>query len=202
MSKEFIDEVNQDIQDERLLTFWNKFKYIIIGGAVSLVLGVGGYSWMQTAEQNRLERQNVALDTAIGNVESLNTLIADSADGVRLLAVLDTAKVLVANNKYADAISALEQYANTTENTIHAQYAMLSSIWIGMRTGAINDVHPILEKIASSGTFSTLAELTRVDIFLGKGDVESARKILQSILDTTDIDQEYKVFAQAVLQGL
>ncbi len=199
MSKQFIDEVNQDIKDEKLVTLWHRFKYLIVGGAVAIVAATGGYSWYTSAAAKKMESQNVALDKALGDVSALDTVIANSADGVQFIAVINKAKLLTDDKKYDDAIQTLNTYAAQTTVPIHRQYAQLSAIWIEIEAGKTTTVPTHL---IQSLVFGDLAKLTKAEILLKSGDTQQAADILQSLVDSADAAQEYKSLAMAILQGI
>ncbi len=39
MTKQFIDEVNQDIQDEKLILFWSKYRFYIMAFIIFIIAG-------------------------------------------------------------------------------------------------------------------------------------------------------------------
>ncbi len=206
MSKQFIDEVNQDIKDEKLVIFWNKFKYFIIGGVAVIIIGTGGYSWYMASINKKLESQNVALDNALDDIQNdisaLDTVIANSADGVQFIAVVNKAKALVDMQKYDEAIVTLNTYASQTNNPLQREYTQLSAVWVGIEAGKVASVPPELDTLITSQVFGDLAKLTKAEILLKSGDTAQATNILQSVVNGANTAQQYKSLATAILQGL
>lgn len=206
MSKQFIDEVNQEIQDEKLVWFWHKFKYLIIGGAIGIVAVTGGYTWYKNSVVQKLESQNVALDTGIQNIANdstaLDSSIANGTEGIKFIATINKANALVERKKYDEAIKLLHAYANDTKIAFHREYTELVAIWVGIKAGTVNTLGENLDTLIDSEVFGDLARLTKAEILLKAGNTEQATEIYQSIIADPIANQEYKNLAEAILRGL
>ena len=206
MSKQFIDEVNQQIQEEKIVRFWHKFKYLIIGGAIGIVAVTGGYTWYTEYVKQKLESQNVALDRGIKNITSdstaLDSSIANGAEGVKFIAVINKANALTNAKKYGEAIDVLTRYADNTQVQLHREYAGLASVWVAIKAGNITTLGENFNILLESEVFGDLARLTKAEVLLKSGNTQQATEILQSIIDNPTAEQEYKGLATAILRGL
>lgn len=132
----FKQEVEEDLQRERMLKLWDQYKVFIIGAAAAVVLGVAAYKFIEqrrlaAAETNGAEYAAAAKLIADKKpdeaVKALST-IASSGTGYAALADLRLAGVHAAAGRRAEAVAAYEaiQKQNGVDPLI-ADFARLQS---------------------------------------------------------------------------
>ena len=196
MSNEFINEVNQELHDERIVGLWKKFGRFIIGGCVLIIVstaGVTGYSaytkWVSKSEALSFEQ---AIKTR--NLAAISQLASSGNAGSQLLSTMTLSQAYVAQGKFDQASTALLSYANKTDEDIYKQYARLSSVWVRMQAGENKTLLPFVDSIISSGYYSALARFTKVEILLSSGETKLAERILLGLaVDPTLIPKQHEM---------
>ncbi|MGB1361603.1 MAG: hypothetical protein ACPG8V_05755, partial [Alphaproteobacteria bacterium] len=130
MTKEFIDEVNEDIKDEKIITIWQKFKFYIIGAVVVIIggtvvnVGYDSHIKSTTNEQALILEKN----TIKFNSSEIDSLINDGTQGTVFLSTIKKAENMIANGKNIEASNMLYKTSNQME-TPQKDYLILASVW-------------------------------------------------------------------------
>lgn len=94
-SNEFIREVDDEYRRDRIAQIWTRYSGVIVGLAILLVVGAGGWRYWQYVERTRAEAAATRFEDALrlardGKGEeserALSALAGDSSGGYRLLA--------------------------------------------------------------------------------------------------------------------
>ncbi|MDJ0612646.1 MAG: tetratricopeptide repeat protein [Rhizobiaceae bacterium] len=116
----FIREVEDELRSDQLNTFWSKYKYLVIGGAVALVLGTAGKQgwdyWQNSIAAASGDRFIAAVelsndgkhDEAIAALESLS---ADGSGQYPALAKIRLAAEFAKNDEPEKAVEAFDAIA-------------------------------------------------------------------------------------------
>jgi len=109
-----VHEVDEFLREERLESFWQTWKFYIIGGIAAIFFVAIGYESTQWFNQQQANTAATSWgEITSGTVEesnsALSNLVADAPDGYRLLAGLELAQRF-ANN--ADYTAAAQVYSN------------------------------------------------------------------------------------------
>ena len=92
---EFIREVDEEYRRQRIAEIWKRYNALIVGLAILLVAGVGGWRYWQHLERQRAEAASIRYETAVqlsreGKSEdaekALEAVAAEAPSGYRLLA--------------------------------------------------------------------------------------------------------------------
>jgi hypothetical protein len=92
---EFIREVDEEYRRERALAIWRRYSGLIVGIAILVIAGVGGWRYWQHLEQQQAEAAAVRYEDALrlsrdGKQEdaekALSALVGEAPAGYRLLA--------------------------------------------------------------------------------------------------------------------
>jgi hypothetical protein len=145
----FEKEVDEELQREWMSQFWEKYSLYILAGALAIVLGVGGYKFMQSrrlAASEAAGARYTAASKLMGDTQT-DAGIAALADvtktggGYATLAQLRLAAADVATGKPADAVAkydALTRFSGT--DPVLADFARLQSAMLQLDTAPWGDL--------------------------------------------------------------
>ena len=117
---ELFDEVDEELRREQIKKIWERYSFLIIGVAVLIVAGVGGWRGYQYLEAKKAAEAGSAFQSAVALAEekkhaeaeaAFNKVAAEGAKGYRSLALVRAANEAAARDPQAavklyDAIAA------------------------------------------------------------------------------------------------
>lgn len=156
----FIREVEEELRSDRLKSFWDNYKYFVIGGAVAIVVATAGYRYWQ---------------------HYTNSVAAASGD--RFLAAINFSN----DGKHDEAIAELEglssdgsgQYPALAKIRLAAEYAKN-----GDPEKAIEAFNSIADDSGFDETLRKVARLRAGLLLVDHGDYDAVSERLQSMADT------------------
>ena len=184
-------EVEEELQRERLLNFWNKYRFLIIGGVFAIILSTAGtefyHSWrnkVRLDESNKFEA--AVLLNATGEQEKavagLKTVSQEAKTDYKYLAELRLAGIALQNNKLEEALATLKSiYENSSAPSSLRNIARLSYVGHQIDTQNGNTLLPILSDllVPQSEYYAAAVEL-KTAILLKQDKKEEARQLLQN----------------------
>jgi hypothetical protein len=189
----FVREVDEELRQDQLKSIWRRFAPFIIGGAVAIVLGVGGFRgwewWSENQANASGDRFLAALDSARANdpaaaLETLKALESDGSGAYPLLARLKSA-ALTAETDPAGAIAAFDAIA--ADSAIPAplrDVARLRAAYLLVDHGSYADVAARAEVLTADGNAMRYSALEAMALAAWKaGDRANAAKLLQPAAD-------------------
>ena len=206
-------EVEEELQKERLLNFWNKYRFLIIGGVIAIVATVGGtqmyHSWynkVRLTESNLFEQAAVSnakgeKETALSN---LNLLSETAKTDYKYLAELKKAGIFLSDNKKEEALKTLKAVFET-KNAPQAlkNIALLSYIGHQVETGNSDELllllNPLLKQ--NSAYFAAAIEL-KTALLLKQNKKEEAVQTLQGALLNPNLTQNTTDRINMLLSGM
>jgi hypothetical protein len=114
-------EVDEEVRRERLKKLWDRYQYLVIGAALLIVIGVGGWRGYQWWEARQAAEAGAAFDKAIALAEAdkhaeaaaaFAPIVKDATPAYRDLARLRYAAELAAANNAKEAVAAYQQTAS------------------------------------------------------------------------------------------
>lgn len=190
----FVREVNEELRQDRASAFWSKWGKIIIGGAVAIVVAVGGVRFYQyyTAGQAGAsgDRFLVAIqraeegetEDALAMFEALQT---DGYGSYPLLARMQVAALKAQADDIEGAIADYDAVANDTNVTAAIRdMAKLRAGYLLVDTGSYDDVAERVEVL--SATTNPLRHSAREALGLAAwkaGRNNDALQLFESILE-------------------
>jgi hypothetical protein len=128
-------EVDEELRREQMAKIWQQYGTYILGVAGLIIVGVGGWKWMESRRVAQIEAASIKYDAAnqlaaegkADDAQAALTAIAKSGtDGYGLLAKLRLAAVAVNAGKTDDAVAAYQGIAaDTNGDPILIDYAKL-----------------------------------------------------------------------------
>ena len=157
----FIREVEEELRSDQLKNFWDRFKYLIIGGAVGLVVATAGTIFWNDYQESVAGESGDKFVEAVelsndGKIdEAIAMLEALSKDGVGeypALAKIRLAAEFARKGEARQAIEAYDTIANDTSfNETLRSVARLRSGLLLVDHGSFDEVSDRLEQMAGAG---------------------------------------------------
>jgi hypothetical protein len=153
-------EVDEEVRREQFKKLWAKYQFVVIGGALLIVLGVGGWrghEWWQArlaAESGSAFESAIVLSEGGKQAEAeaeLEKIVQDGTPAYRELASLRRAAALATHDPKA-AIAAYEQIANDTSIEVALRdLAALRAASLLIEQSSFADVRRLLQRMDTSG---------------------------------------------------
>ena len=197
MTKEFIDEVNQDIQEEKIYTFWQKYKYAVIGGIALIIGGTGANVGYDKYIESQKATQATAYESFVnGKTEALNELLSGQT-GVRFITAVEQARKLSEAGDNKTASQLLLDFSKDADSP-EKDYAVLASIWVGIGEVNSGELQSRLMEVTAP-EYKALKLMTSVELFLQENKTFESGKVLEVIKADSDIPSEYKRIAKELM---
>lgn len=188
----FLREVDDALREERIMGFWNKYQYYIIGAVVFLFVAVGAQNMLKSrAEQARIEQ---ATTWYTYNQNGDNALLMDlqqyGTPGYQALAHFAAAE----NAQQAgDTSVAIDHYKSVSENTALPQdvrdIAQLNIAFIYMAdSGSIAAAREQLTALINAKSpFEATAREQLANIYLNQGNVDNALTQFETLVTLNNV---------------
>jgi hypothetical protein len=145
----FDQEVDEELKKEQLAELWEKYSGYILAGAVAIVLGVGGYKFMESRRIAASEAAGTQYVAAVkqlveGKAEPATaslTAIGNSSSGFAVLAQFRLAAADVAAGKKPDAVAKYDAITRMSgADPMMADFARLQSAMLQLDTLGLADI--------------------------------------------------------------
>lgn len=187
----FEREVDEELRQERLANFWKKYRFLIIGGAIGIVLVTIVHEWygswqqkVQSAESDRLE-QALILATKGDETEALaqlKQLGVDGKTGYRYIAQMEEAGLLFKQGKYNEALKLLDALSkNTKAPEPLRDLAVISSVGYRLDTGDTQALKQLIKPLVQkeNGAFYGQAVELMAWLYIISGEKQEAKTLIQ-----------------------
>jgi len=193
-----IREVQEELDREKYAKLWEKYGNFVIGGALAIVLAVGGYQYWKKTKRAYVEKAGETYEKALALVGDQNskdfdpskvksafeTLLKDAPGGYRVLAQLQIAGAHVAAGEKKEALEVFETLSkDENADKILRAYAALQAA--SLRAGDAdwtemeNRLKPLVS--ASSAWRNSALQLKGIAAFQA-GKIDKAREIFDELL--------------------
>jgi hypothetical protein len=212
-SDEFIREIDEELQRDKLKALWDRFGNVVIGAAVLLVVGVAAYegwqAWQGSQRQDEARRFAAAeSELAAGRwqaaASAFDTFAADASPGFAALARLREAAALDAANDPAAAAAALDRLAADGDaDPLLRDLATLLSVAGQLDSGDPQDLRGRLLPLAETGRpwRSSARELLAL-LAIRTGELEQARSTLDELAKDGSLPRAQQQRVEALRQSL
>lgn len=181
----FIQEVTDEVRQDRMFRLWKKYGPYAIAGVVAVVAVSAGLNWMKHREvQKARETGGAFLATDIASVDDQETLLG-SVDGPA--AVVARLRLAAAKATAGDVEGAVAMYREVAGgpglDPAYADLAGLQAVRVGAATMDPAEAIAELEPLTAEGApYRLMALELRAAIRLNSGDVEGAHADLNAII--------------------
>lgn len=205
-------EVDEDIRQEKYRRLWDRFGAWIIGAAVLIVVGTGGYrGWLYWQEQQSQQAgdtfyEAVRLSEA-GNyteAEQLFSELQDASGGYPAIARLRRAATLAESGDETAALSAFEAVSrDTSVDSALRDIASLRAAYLAVDSESYSAIADRVEGLtgADNPFRSAARELLALSAWKG-GEIDTARKWLKDLEDDqgtpSDVTRRVDLLSQVI----
>lgn len=210
-SDEFIREVDEELQREKLARLWQQFGPWLIVAAVLVVLGTAGKVGWETWRDSRLQARAQAFAEAerkagTGSGEAWEiwlAVAADASDGFASLARLRAAAALQQTGERERAAELLKSLASASDDGIVADLARLLAGQYRVEVEEPARLAAELEPLATAGRpFRHNARETMALAAMRADDRERARALLSDVADDATAPVSLQQRARELLGAL
>lgn len=207
-----IDEIEEDIQRERLNKIWEKYGNHFIAVSIAIVLGTGiavtWKSWVQSRNASSTATFIAALDTAQKDdlpqaIAALEPLAKEAPQLQATLAGIKLAGTRLRAGDRAGAVAAYDAIASENLPAAYKNLALFLSIQAQADTA---DPDALLAKIApltdSASPWRGLARELAATIHLRKGDKAAARAMFSANVEDPDVSPLLRGRDETLLQHM
>lgn len=190
----FEREVDEELQQEKLMQFWQKYRFVIIGGISAVLLATIGYevhrSWWQKVRLGESDQyENALLSAYTGKPEEaitqLKLLSEEGKTGYQYLAQMEAAGILLASNRQDEALSILSALASNEKAPIQLRHtATLAVVGHQLESGDASKLQSMLQPMMrSDNDFSVLAAELSALLYIRENQAEKAIQVLEEALN-------------------
>ena len=188
---DIIDEINEELKQERMQALFAKYGKVIMGIAgavVAIVVVIQGYGIYQDSVR---EKAASAYFNALGQDEigaALSEAKGDLAGGYDMLARFVTAAELVAKDNKQDAYPIYVALSEDSAlNIVYRQFAAMQAVINAPEAIAVAELEALILPIAeAAGANQGLALELMANLALEKGDIAGAKEFLEKINSLQD----------------
>lgn len=206
----FINEVSEEVRQDRMFKLWKRFGPYVIGAVVAVVALAGVNEWMTTQAKTRAENTGAALTAASAGAPDQAaqalTVLADAAshDGEAVLARLMAAAAFAeAGDKEAAAAAYDLVNLNADADLVLRDFAAFRALML--RSGEmapadlVNALNPVAE---GSNAFRILALEARGVAHYRAGDADAAAIDLRAVVEDQASPNGARQRASALLTAI
>ena len=211
MTDAFIQEVSEEVKNDNLKIFWDKYGLFVILFVVIAVSAAVSFetikSWRDQKYQAQTENYLMSLQVA-GNYDvQLKALekIAASDNGIYSeLARVQIATILFEQGKNDEGKQMLQTIADNDElNPKIRHLAALKLATYEVDTASYAEINSLLQPIIDAqNSWSPLATDLLAMSAIQNGDIETARSLYQGLLESGNISENFKNRIQDMLSAL
>lgn len=206
-------EVEEELQKEKLINFWNKYRFLIIGGVLAVVVTVGGTEMYRSwYEGVRLKESNIFENATVLNakgeketaVKELNILTQNAKTDYKYLAELKKAGIFLSQENKNEALQTLKKVIDTKEAPEALKnIALLSYIGHQVETKNTDELLSLLTPLLNqnSAYFAAATEL-KVALLLKQDQKEEAKKTLHDAVLNPNLTPNATDRMNMLLSGL
>ncbi len=192
MDLSLIQEIDEDLQRQRLEAAWKRWGTMVVGGAVALILGTaavtGWMSWTERRDQTNSAELHALLEPSANGVSSpqaspqaLEVFAAQHPSRQQsALARLHAAALLANAGQTQEAAALYDTLAkDTNTDSVLREFAAFQAARTLLDTGDTANLNDRLAALASSPTWGLLARELSGYVALREGDLSKAKAIFR-----------------------
>ncbi len=211
MTDAFIQEVTEDVKNDNLKAFWNKYGLYIVLFVVLAISTAVGFETIKSWRNKQLQdRTEAYISTMIqsGNYEdSIKALekIASGNYGIySQLARIQIADILFEQNKNVDALNMLQAVINNEKlNSRVRNLATLKLASYKIDSAPADEIKSLLNPIIEDkNAWSPLAQEMLAMLAIKEGNFDRARNIYNEMLQNENLSENFKNRIQDMLSAL
>lgn len=208
----FIKEVSDEVKNDNMKVFWNRYGLLIIAFVVIAVSAAVSFdrikAWKTAQNQQNTEEYMAAAqiqpDAPDKTIAALQQISQENRGIFSDFARLQIANVLLSQNKIEEAEAALENVANDKQvNSEVRHIALIKLATYKLDTMDRESFEKLLQPVlAEDSSWAPVAKDLLAMSYIKNGDMATARTIYENILKIKDLPESFKVKVQDMLSSL
>ncbi len=210
---DFLREVQEDLQRDRYLKLWRRFRYPLLGLVVGIIAAVALFVVLDDAKKSRREAEAARFVAAMAELEAgksaealtaFSALAKESEGGYVALAQLRMADALIRAGDDAGAVAALDALAKDAR--VDQPYKDLANLLAAERLIDTASPEEIDSRVATlmvaDSPWRALARELKAASELKAGRTDAARATLSGLVDDPAATTGVRFRARELLDGL
>ena len=200
--KAFELEVDEELQQEKLIEWWKKYRWLVYGGVAFILLATIGFEWYKNYQIKLRLSESDAFEEAVvmvysgKNEEALSAfdkLSKNAKTGYRILALMNLADLQMSSGKKEEALKTLKTILNTTstKDPLHL-VSILSYVGYQMDTGNADELLTVLEPALKNDAFQGLATELAAILLKNQNKQVEANQLIQKALQNPAVSTTSK----------
>ena len=195
----FEREVDEELRQEQLAKWWQKYRFLVIGGAIAVILATIGIefyqSWWYKVRLSESDKYETAMILSVQEnseqaLADFKNLSENGKTGYRYLAEIEQAGILLKTGQEKQALTILKGLADNEDvpNALR-QACLLSYVGHQVDHGNTSELLALLSPILAdkeSAFFGNASELSAL-LYRLSGDNNSAKAVLEMALSQENI---------------
>lgn len=204
-------EVDEDLQQERLTAFWQKYRFFVYGAIILILVATAGIQIYQSQRDKIRLAESDAFETAVIQIFSqkpneakpvLTDLAQNGRTGYKYLAQLELAGLAARQNDVTTALAELKKLMDGNAPKTLKNAALLSYVGYQADSGDPKELLKMLEPLMDNPAFiGTTMQLATI-LYLRDHQSDMAKKALHNALALKNLSdkaqEEIKVLIQMV----
>lgn len=199
----FIQEVTEEVRQDRMFALWKKWGPFILIGVALIVGGAAAWNWMQAEERRAAEELGAAfVDADPAKIAEEEALVALADGPARVLAELRLAAAMAESGDRAGAIERYEEVAGTAGLTpVYADLARLQALRLMAESDPAAALAGIDALTGDGAPYRLLALELGAALKLNTGDLAGAHADLNAIIADPAATEDSRLRAAALLSA-
>ncbi|MCQ2734876.1 MAG: tetratricopeptide repeat protein [Alphaproteobacteria bacterium] len=207
----FIQEVDEDVHNENLKIWWNRYGAFVILFVVLAVTATVSFdkirNWKIAQNQKTTEEYMLAAQVRDNAEETLGALQKVSKDNKGIFsdfARLQIANVLFQQEKTDEALETLQKLVDDKQTNSEVKHiALIKIATYKVDTITKEEMEKLLEPVlAENNSWRPLAQDLLAMSAVKNGDLDAAKSIYEGILQIKDLPENFRVKIQDMLSSL
>ena len=204
-SDSFIQEVSEEIRQDRMFKLWKRYAPYVIGAIIVIVGAAAVWNWMEhRAVLEARETGGAFLAAELGSVEAQEALLEEVEDEAEVVAALRMASSLLLDGQEERAAEVYSGVAARDDvPPAYSHLALLNAVKLSAEESApealIGELAPLVEEGAP---YRPLALELRGLLHLRAGDAGAAREDLEAALAAPSVTAETRRRVNGILAAL
>lgn len=193
----FIQEVTEEVRQDRMFALWKKWGPFVIGAIILIVAGAAYWSWTDAQTRAAAEARGGTFLAADPDTSADQVALPGQVDGpAQIVAEFAAAGALAADRQVDQALTAYRAIAARPDLAL--EYADLALLRAAQLAADVEALAPLAQ---ADRPYRLLALELRAALLLEAGDVEAAHADLRAIILDPLATPGSRGRAQAVLQA-
>ena len=188
---EFMNEIDQELRQERMRQMWRQYGVYIIAGVVAIVLFVAGRQGLVAYQESARNTAADAYHTALLDAgdEALSGLAGEDGEGYAMLARFQlAADAANSGDKAAAEAAYLALAADVSLGMVYRDAALILSVMNAAEGTAASELDRRLDPVASNqGGWAMMAMELQIGVALKAGNLQRARELALNMRENLEL---------------